>query len=464
MPVYEQGGFLIMRSRTGLVLLVGFGALVALITLLGLGALRRARAIHDETLAAHDSYLRADASLRGIPADLYLAGLYLRDYLLDPSHLRAPMRRTQRRELQASAEQRLDHLAHRLTAADAQTLNTLREEVRAYWDAMDPLFDWSPAQKTALAYSFLRREVLPRGDAVRELASEIDRFNAQGFEQERQRLARNQRLLEEFLRKLTLLAIALGVVIAAVTVLRVSTLEKRAAEQRSRIEQHERELRKLSRRLVQAQEAERSALSRELHDAVGQMLTATGVDLANLETFRDNPAMFRETLEDARILNSETLRTVRNLAMGLRPSMLDDLGLGAALQWQGREFSRRSVTPVSVEIAGAVDSLAEPYRTCIFRVVQEALTNCARHARAKSVRVSLHGARDRIDLTVQDDGVGFEPQAVSGGLGLLGIEERVRELDGSLRIISAPGRGAILKVEVPLTAETPAPRTSVASN
>jgi signal transduction histidine kinase len=235
-------------------------------------------------------------------------------------------------------------------------------------------------------------------------------------------------------------------------VLRVSTLEKRAAEQRARIELHQQELRKLSRRLVQAQEDERSALSRELHDAVGQMLTAAGMDLANLETFRDNPAMFRETLDDARRLNGETLRTVRNLAMGLRPSMLDDLGLGAALEWQGREFSRRSGTPASIEVNGSVDTLPEPYRTCIFRIVQEALTNCARHARAKSVRVSLHGGRERIDLTVQDDGIGFNPASVSGGLGLLGMGERVRELDGNLTVMSAAGRGTILKVEVPLPA------------
>jgi signal transduction histidine kinase len=130
--------------------------------------------------------------------------------------------------------------------------------------------------------------------------------------------------------------------------------------------------------------------------------------------------------------------------------MLDELGLGPALRWQGREFFRRSGVPVAVQIDGDLEGLPETHRTCIYRVVQEALTNCARHAQAKNIRISAYGRRDRVHLSIQDDGVGFDPRAASSrGLGLIGIEERVRELDGKVTVISQPHKGTILEVEVP---------------
>ena len=137
--------------------------------------------------------------------------------------------------------------------------------------------------------------------------------------------------------------------------------------------------------------------------------------------------------------------------MGLRPTMLDELGLGPALRWQGREFSRRSGVPVTVQIDGDLDGLPETHRTCIYRVVQETLTNCARHAQAKSIRISIYGRHDWVKLSIQDDGAGFDPgEAAARGLGLIGIQERVRELEGTVTIISQPEKGTIVEVEVPV--------------
>ena len=131
--------------------------------------------------------------------------------------------------------------------------------------------------------------------------------------------------------------------------------------------------------------------------------------------------------------------------------MLDDLGLGPALEWQAREFSRRTGVPVTVQADGTVDLLPESYRTCIYRVVQEALTNCARHASAKSIRVNLHGRPNWLALTVEDDGGGFLPEESRGrGIGLIGIRERVGELGGSVEIFSQPGKGTLIRAELPL--------------
>jgi signal transduction histidine kinase len=245
------------------------------------------------------------------------------------------------------------------------------------------------------------------------------------------------------------IAISLGVLVAAASIFRISRLERESDRQRSRTERAERELRRLSRELVRAQEAERRSLSRELHDEVGQTLTALRMELANLEAIRNSPGEeFATRLREAKQLAERTLESVRDLAMGLRPAMLDDLGLGPALEWQGREFSRRSGIPVEVQIDGVVDELPDNHRTCIFRIVQEALTNCARHAQAKSIRVTAHGGPGAVFLSVQDDGVGFAGSE-GRGLGLIGIEERARELGGSVALRSEPGKGTTLRVELP---------------
>jgi signal transduction histidine kinase len=239
--------------------------------------------------------------------------------------------------------------------------------------------------------------------------------------------------------------------VALVSAARVAFLERRSEEQRGRAESAEEELRRLSRNLVRTQEEERSSLSRELHDAVGQMLSAMTMELGNLEAVITSPDKLRARLDEARSLNAETLREVRALAMGLRPTMLDELGLGPALRWQGREFSRRSNVPVTVQIDGDLDGLPETHRTCIYRIVQETLTNCARHSQAKGIRISIYGRHDWVKLSIQDDGVGFDPGgATSRGLGLIGIQERVREMQGKVTIISEPGKGTIVEVEVPV--------------
>jgi len=181
------------------------------------------------------------------------------------------------------------------------------------------------------------------------------------------------------------------------------------------------------------------------------MMTALGIELGNLETLRNTDSIFRTRMEDAKRLNADAMRALRDLAMGLRPSMLDDLGLQAALEWQGREFSRHTGVPATVHVESMLDDLNDEQRTCIYRVVQEALTNCARHANAKKVNVSMRAEGDCIDVVIQDDGNGFHPSIVKGrGLGLLGIRERVEAIDGRLRISSEPRKGTVIQVQIPI--------------
>jgi signal transduction histidine kinase len=185
---------------------------------------------------------------------------------------------------------------------------------------------------------------------------------------------------------------------------------------------------------LQAQEDERRAIARELHDEVGQSLSGALLEDAS-------PAV-RSRLED-------TVESVRRIALSLRPSMLDDLGLVAALEWQAREVGNRTGLAIEVCAEESAGELPDAHRTCIFRVAQEALRNCARHSGATRVRVALEKAVRGVTLAIEDNGKGFRAGRTRG-LGLLGMEERVNQLGGSFRLRSEPGRGTSIFAELPL--------------
>lgn len=439
-----------MSNNSRWVLGAGFGTLLLLIAILGLGATRRAESLHRQTLAAQSAYLQTDRLLREIPVDLNLSGVLIRDYLLDISHLKAPAYREDLRSLGDSISQRLDKLESRLGPNEATRLQELRTQLEAYWASMEPILDWSPQQKIAFSQAFLRQQVLPRRDAVTALAKEMTEINAANLRAEQQRLQASQQSLQFFLRRMVLTTILLGLIVAGVAMARMAWLERRSAEERMRAENAESEMRRLSRELVRAQEEERRSLSRELHDAIGQMLSAMTMELGAIESLMAaSPGKAAERVAEARKLNADTIRGVRELAMGLRPSMLDELGLAPALRWQAREFSRRSKVPVTVQIDGDLEKLGESHRTAVYRIVQEALTNCSKHANANHIRITVYGGPDRVGLSVRDDGVGFAKGAEPRGLGLIGIEERVRALDGHISITSQPNKGTVLEIELP---------------
>jgi signal transduction histidine kinase len=148
----------------------------------------------------------------------------------------------------------------------------------------------------------------------------------------------------------------------------------------------------------------------------------------------------------------KTLNTVRDLALLLRPSMLDDFGLVPALNWHAREMAKRTGLNVRVAADEVADDLPDEHKTCIYRVVQEALHNAARHASARNLQVVVRSEGSRVVFSVRDDGSGFDKRFVRG-LGMLGMEERVRRLGGEFRIDSEPGRGTTVSAELPLPEE-----------
>jgi signal transduction histidine kinase len=204
-------------------------------------------------------------------------------------------------------------------------------------------------------------------------------------------------------------------------------------------------LESLSRRLLTVQEEERRRLAIELHDELGQLLTAVKMNLGA------SPAHFDDAIESVDL----AMQTVRDLALDLRPAMLDDLGLAAALRWYADRFAKQ--TGIATHLAvDEVPRLDPNIATASFRVAQEALTNVARHASAKNVWLSLHQSNGTLELAVRDDGVGFDVAAASdratrgASLGLVGMEERASLAGGSLAIVSKPASGAEVRARFPI--------------
>ncbi len=432
---------------------MGFGTLVVLVGILGYSAFRRAEQIYADVSAIHESYQRRSSILYDVQADTLMSGILVRDYLLDPLPAAGTQHRQDLLALVSSMEKHIAGLAVLMGQEEGDAFDRLRRELGTYWDSLDPIFDWTPAQKATLSTSFLRKEILPRREAIISLTREIDYLNADSLNREQNNIGRTRDEFSAYLRRMFLFALCFALVVAAVSSSRIASLEKHREDERSRAEYAEQELRRLSQNLVQTQEGERKSISRELHDEIGQMVTALRMELTNIQVLRTaTETEFTAHMSEAKALAEKTLQSVRNLAMGLRPSMLDDLGLGPALEWQAKEFSRRSGVPATVELEGDLDGLQEELRTCVYRVVQESLTNCARHAHAKTILVSAVGSGDRLVMTIQDDGVGFDPDAMKHrGLGLIGMEERVRELGGTFALASQIDKGTTVRIEIPLT-------------
>jgi signal transduction histidine kinase len=202
------------------------------------------------------------------------------------------------------------------------------------------------------------------------------------------------------------------------------------------------------RRVVEAQELERKRLARELHDETGQALTSILLGLKPLETATSGET--RDSVVALRELVVSTLQDVRRLAVELRPSALDDLGLVPAIERLAETFGESGVK-VDVEAHVGGERLPEPIETTLYRIVQEAVTNVAKHAEAKSLSITLTRKGNAVVAIVEDDGKGFEPDAAApDGLGLLGMKERLALVGGTLRIEAAPGAGTTIAAEVPV--------------
>lgn len=440
-----------MTPRLGFSLLAGFGTLIVLNAVLGVSQARRASQIERDLISAQESYSATQNLLAQVRVDLYRIGMDVRDYLLDRSVDSSAELRQQLARTRVEIEANLEMLASRMPLEDREPLDKLRDEVRDYIEWMDTPIQWPQEEKLARSGNYVRTVLLTRRKAISDLATQVESINAANLQRARQRLEASQAEFQTWLRRLTAIVLILSVLVAGLSTTWILRLEKKAELGQQRAADAERELRRLSQQLVKAQEDERRALSRELHDQVGQQVTALRVEIANLGRIPpEERDTFTDHLKEAKSLAEQTMKTVRDLAMGLRPSILDDFGLGPAIEWQAREFARRTGVPANVEIQGSLNGLTESDRTSLFRIVQEALTNITKHASASEIRILLSATEQGVMLRVEDNGKGMDPMDARGrGLGLVGIEERAREMGAGFALNSQPGQGTAIEISIP---------------
>jgi signal transduction histidine kinase len=438
-----------------LALVAGFGSILVIMTLAGLDALRVLQDVRRSDDNIRRQFLFQNHVLNDIRSQVYLSGTYVRDYLLEPDTARADTFRISLEQLQQQMRSALDSYRRQLAPAQVKHYSALRAELGEYWRILVPVLEWDPSERRRMGYAFLRDEVYPRRQNMLAIADRIATINEQQLSAGNDQVVS---LLGRFQTRLAITlfaAVAFGLGMAAFSIRRILRLETRAHNRYQEAAEARSQLKDLSARLVRAQETERRSLSRELHDEVGQSLSAVLIELRNLATGLPlrSEQQSQNQIESIKNLVEGAIRVVRNMALLLRPSMLDDLGLVPALKWQAREVSKRTAMDVSVA-AEVTDDLPDDFKTCIYRVVQEALHNCASHASAKSVRIRVQQQPSRLNLSIQDDGQGFDSQQVKG-LGLLGIQERVAQLGGRCIVHSEPGTGTILTVELPMDRDDP---------
>jgi signal transduction histidine kinase len=211
------------------------------------------------------------------------------------------------------------------------------------------------------------------------------------------------------------------------------------------------DLRRLSEQLMQSTEQERARMSREIHDQLGQLLTAIKMELRSIEKLVGRePEQVRERISETMGLVDETVKTVRRIAADLRPGILDDFGLSAAIEWQLQQFKERTGIATSIDVDVDESRLSKDMATAGFRILQEALTNVARHSEATQVRVDLRTSAEMFTLQVRDNGKGLQPDPNRRSLGLLGMRERARQLGGSVTVEADHGGGVSVLLKAPL--------------
>jgi signal transduction histidine kinase len=331
---------------------------------------------------------------------------------------------------------------------------SLIEQIQEYLAEEDRVFrsarEWKPEERLSRGQAVVSSEIIPKRQRFVAIAQRIEFLNDQQSVAAKQASFAEFGRLQERLTRFLILTLTSGLLLAIGSAVYIMRLERQGRLRYSELVQSRGELQKLSARLVDAQETERRAISRELHDEVGQALGLLLMDAGRLSNqLGSSNETGQQLVGNIKTVAERTVQTVRNMALLLRPSMLDDLGLVPAVEWYAREMSRRGEIEVEVRAENVSEELPDEVKVGVYRIVQEAVNNVQRHAKAKNAVVELEQTGNAIRVKVTDDGSGFDPKRARG-MGLLGMEERVKRLGGTIEIDSRPGAGTMVGAELPL--------------
>lgn len=436
------------------VLLLGFGLTLALWIFSGYYFTRRVADVQRQSTAINQRYMRSQELLSTVRTQVLLGAVYVRDALLDPTPGAAAAYRA---PLEASLRQVENALSHYEPVLDSRAETSQIAQLRSLVDDFRSTVRDVLATDTARSPSEARQllgRVMPKREAVTRVSEEVQALNRAAFVDQQQESASVYAETQRRIWTQFGVALVASFFIGLIATRHVGALESTLRAQQARDAANTRDLQRLSSQLITAQEEERRTIARELHDEVGQALTAIKVELALAQRGIESAGGAPTLLSDARAITDGALHTVRDLSRLLHPALLDDLGLTAAVEAYIREFRKRHDVTVELLHERMDERLPQGTEAAAYRIVQEALTNVIRHAQAKACRVYLQRLMNTVLITIEDDGIGFDATVTTTregrpGLGLLGIRERVAQLRGTVRIESTPAVGTRITIELP---------------
>jgi signal transduction histidine kinase len=433
------------------VLLAAFGGLLTLSVLAGLDSLLSLRQLDQVGQQINQRFSAHNQALSTVIISAHVYDEQMERYLLqDPRAVASP---TTAEIVSRGTEVRaaLGKYPIDCEPEEALLLKDMETQVLEQANSFATVSNWGEENRQKRARQFIDEQLVPRRVNILQISQQISFLNGRRLADENRVLATRFQDLKMRLTWMIALALVAGVLLSLVSGVYILRLEQQGRQRYQALARSRLELEGLSARLVEVQEAERLSISRELHDEVGQTLGALLVEVGQLSNLV--PPEDRVTQgQIARIKSvaENAVKSIRDIALLLRPPMLDDLGLVPALEWQAREVSRRGELEVEVHSENVSEKLPDEIKVCLYRLVQEALNNAATHASANNAKVTVVQVEDKITIEIMDDGKGFDPERTRG-MGILGMDERVKRLGGTFVVHSARGKGTTVKAELPIS-------------
>jgi signal transduction histidine kinase len=444
------------------VLLLGFGLTLGLWLFSGYYFNSRISELRSQSARVTDRYVRAQGRMSAVRNQVLLASVYVRDALLDPDPESIVAYRMKLDEAFAIANRALNLYEPVLDSApESGRVKQLHTQIAEFRRTVDDVLGGDSTRWQTDALPLLRDRIMPKREEAVQISEDVQSLNRKAYIDQQSATTSIYRGAQQRIWTQFGLAIGASFIIGFLAIRHVAALERVLRRQQELDARKSDDLQHLSAQLITAQEEERRTIARELHDEVGQALTAIKVELVVAERAGTLHGSQRDQLATVRALTENALHTVRDLSRLLHPVVLDDIGLPAALEAYVREFRKRYALDVEFEQDRMDMRLPRECETAAYRIVQEALTNVARHSGASFCRVSTRRVRDHVEVAVEDNGVGFDPEQrladrTRPSLGLLGMSERVARIGGSCGVDSAPGHGTRVLVILPIHNETPA--------
>ncbi len=443
------------------VLRVGYAAVILVLILSAFEAYRIQVTVAQQQVEIFRHYVDEERALTTLRRNLWLAGIYVRDFFIRATPEQARVLASQLDDIQRENQKVFEHLAR--VSPQRSEFPKVRRSLSDFLSLLQSVPGTMLHVPDEEQFQFVQREIVPRRGELYAALIALSNADQQRLQDDENRFTDSRHEGGQRLLLMLALGVLLSVLVAVISIRHSDNLADKAEKHFSEVEQAKGELQRLSARLLEVEEEGRRHLARELHDEIGQALALLQIEISRAQAAASSgkDSNLQERLGNARALAARTVQTVRDMSVLLRPTILDDLGLAPALQFQVEHFLKRSGITCEYIEENVSDQLPDPVKTCVYRVIQEALHNCEKHSGASKVRVAVQQSAGFLQVEVQDDGHGFElnekgmPVRTSG-LGLLGIRERAAIVGGSLEIDSAPGRGTRIALRIPVGELAPA--------